>query len=385
MKPMEVTTLTTESTMGDTTTTTVTTAVRITIRMDITMLMADIMIRTTDQANTEDTMEATTTTTVPTADRIIIRMDITMHMTDIRIRTTDRANMALTTDQQADHRITDQQADLTMILIIRDTTVNTEDTMILTIAGTGDTMDIAANRGQIITIPTIVDITIPTKDITMITSMGIMIPIMENITIPTVNITMITSVADIIANRHTITTTITNEHLNIMMTPTDIHHIRRSDIAITATLGQNGLFIRLKGPQEVIATTRMLSEVTATTRITPLMVASPRLCRMTPLMVASPRLCHMVPHLTDILSQASRLTDSLLRHLTLSQATQVILVIKQLSKTQFFYKRNSYTDSPPPPSFPSFLSPIPLLKNFPLSTCEGKKHSFLKSANDLLL
>merc|ERR1719491_166710 len=217
-------------------------------------------------------------------------------------------------------------------------------------------MDIAANRGQIITIPTIVDITIPTKDITMITSMGIMIPIMENITIPTVDITMITSVADIIANRHTITTTITNEHLNIMMTPTDIHHIRRSDIAshntkilsfITATLGQNGLFIRLKGPQEVTATTRMLSEVTATTRITPLMVASPRLCRMTPLMVASPRLCHMVPHLTDILSQASRLTDSLLRHLTLSQATQVILVIKQLSKTQFFYKRNSYTDSSP--------------------------------------
>merc|ERR1719491_2192257 len=204
-------------------------------------------------------------------------------------------------------------------------------------------MDIAANRGQIITIPTIVDITIPTKDITMITSMGIMIPIMENITIPTVDITMITSVADIIANRHTITTTITNEHLNIMMTPTDIHHIRTSDIAshntkilsfITATLGQNGLFIRLKGPQEVIATTRMLSEVTATTRITPLMVASPRLC-------------HMVPHLTDILSQASRLTDSLLRHLTLSQATQVILVIKQLSKTQFFYKRNSYPDSSP--------------------------------------
>merc|ERR1719471_619378 len=187
--------------------------------------------------------------------------------------------------------------------------------------------DIIANRGQIITIPTIVDITIPT-DIT----------------------------------------TITNEHLNIMMTPTDIHLIRRSDIEshntkilsfITATLGQNGLFIGLKGPHEVIATTRILSEVTATTH-------------MTPLMVASLRLCHMAPRLMDIPSQGMRLMDSLLRHLTLSQATLVILVIKQLLKTQFFYKQNSYTDSFPPSSFPPFLSPIPLFFSF-----HGNKNNFL--------
>lgn len=334
---MEVTTLTTESTMVDTTTTTVTTAVRITIRMEITTLMADIMVHITDQAK------------VTIAVRIIIRMGITMHMAEITIRTTDQANMALTTDQEAD---------LTMILIIRGTSVGTEDTMILTIAGTGDTTDIAANRGQIIMILTMEDITIPTTDIMMITSVDITIPTMEVITIPTMvqDITMIISVADIIAKRDTIITTITNEHLNTMMTPTDIHHIKRSDIAshntkilsfITATLGQNGLFIGLKGPQEVIATTRIRSEVTATTH-------------MTPLMVASLRLCHMAPRLMDILSQAMRLMDSLLRHLTLSQATQIILVIKQLLKTQFFYKQNSYTDS-----FPPFLFS---LLSFPLSS-----------------